>query len=72
MRTKFRIVKTRRKAAICITSKSPRLQKLDVKMHFDHGKARVLDRKRFEYVADPTIALAYSGTCTALCMRMVP
>ena len=72
MRTKFRIVKTRRKAAICITSKSPRLQKLDVKMHFDHGKARVLDRKRFEYVADPTIELAYSGTCTALCMRMVP
>ena len=64
MRTKFRIVKTRRKAAICITSKSPRLQKLDVKMHFDHGKARVLDRKRFEYVADPTIELAYSGTCT--------
>jgi len=56
-----RIVKTRRKAAICITSKSPRLQKLDVKMHFDHGKARVLDRKRFEYVADPTIELAYSG-----------
>ena len=45
-----------------MTSKSPRLQKLDVKMHFDHGKARVLERKRFEYVADPTIEFSFSGT----------
>jgi len=45
-----------------VTSKSPRLQKLDVKMHFDHGKARVLERKRFEYVADPTIEFSFSGT----------
>ena len=48
--------------ALCVTSKSPRLQKLDVKMHFDHGKARVLERKRFEYVADPTIEFSFSGT----------
>ena len=31
-------------------------------MHFDHGKARVLERKRFEYVADPTIEFSFSGT----------
>ena len=56
-----RIIKTRRKVALCVTSRSPRLQKLDVKMHFDHGKARVLERKRFEYVADPTIEFSFSG-----------
>ena len=55
------IVKAKRKQAVCITSKSPRLQKLDVKMHFDHGKARVLERKRFEYVDDPTIEFSFSG-----------
>ena len=52
--------RTRRKAAICITSKSPRLQKLDVRMMFDHGKPRV-HAKRYEYVADPTIEYSYSG-----------
>ena len=46
---------------MCITSKSSRPQKLDVSMQFDHGKPRVLERKRFEYVQDPTIELAYSG-----------
>jgi len=55
-----KIVRTRRKAAICITSRSPRLQKLDVKMMFDHGKPRV-HAKRYEYVADPTIEYSYSG-----------
>ncbi len=55
------IVKAKRKQAVCITARSPRLQKLDVKMHFDHGKARVLERKRFEYVEDPTIEYSYSG-----------
>ena len=56
-----RIQTTRRKVAVCITSRSPRLQKLEVKMHFDHGKARVLEKKRFEYVADPTIEFSFSG-----------
>ena len=56
-----RIVRTRRKHVVCITSGSARRQKLDVKMTFDHGKARVLERKRYEYVEDPRIEFAFSG-----------
>lgn len=56
-----RIVKTRKNHAICITAGSRQLQKLDVKMTFDHGKARVLSKKRFEYVEDPRIEFAFSG-----------
>ena len=48
-----KITKARKNHAICITSGSSRTDKYDVKMIFDHGKARVLEKKRFEYVEDP-------------------
>ena len=56
-----RITKARKNHAICITSGSSRTDKYDVKMIFDHGKARVLEKKRFEYVEDPRIEYAFSG-----------
>ena len=43
-----KIIKAKKKAVTCITAGSYRKQKLDVKMMFDHGKARVLERKRYE------------------------
>lgn len=56
-----RITKAQKNHAICITSGSSRTDKYDVKMIFDHGKARVLEKKRFEYVEDPRIEYAFSG-----------
>ena len=55
------IIKAKKKSVTCITTGSDRKQKLDVRMIFDHGKARVLDRKRYEYVEDPRIEFAFSG-----------
>jgi len=56
-----RIIKAKKNHAICVTAGSSRTDKLDVKMIFDHGKARVLKKKRFEYVEDPRIEFAFSG-----------
>ena len=55
------IIKAKKRSVTCITAGSGRKQKLDVRMTFDHGKARILDRKRYEYVEDPRIEFAYSG-----------
>ena len=56
-----KIVRAKKKHVVCITEGSSKLQKLDVKMTFDHGRARVLDKKRYEYVEDPKIEFAFSG-----------
>jgi len=56
-----KIVRAEKKHAICITSGSYTMQKLDVKMTFDHGRARVLKGKKYKYVEDPKIEFAFSG-----------
>ncbi|QQP52047.1 Plexin A [Caligus rogercresseyi] len=57
-----KIIETRPDKAICITSASKSLSKETVKMVFDKGLRDLEGRRKFEYVEDPNVDMAYSGS----------